>query len=77
MKFINSVLCLWIIFALLDPDPSRESGRGYGSRDPIESGFNSDRDPQHCFFRSRASNHEESGQGSGSDDLNAINCQID
>jgi hypothetical protein len=38
MKFINFFLCLWVIFALLGPDPDCESGSGYGSRDPIESG---------------------------------------
>jgi hypothetical protein len=32
---------LWVIFALLDPDPDCESGSGYGSRDPIESGSGS------------------------------------
>jgi hypothetical protein len=34
-------------FALLDLDPDCESGSGYGCRDPIESGFNPDPDPQH------------------------------
>jgi hypothetical protein len=43
MKIINFFLCLWVIFALLDPD--RESGSGYRSRDPIESGSNPDTDP--------------------------------
>ncbi len=36
MKFIIFYLCLSVIFAL--PDPDCESGSGYGSRDPIESG---------------------------------------
>jgi hypothetical protein len=36
MKFINFILFLWVIFALLDP------------KDPIESGINPDPDPQHC-----------------------------
>ncbi len=36
MKYINFFLCMWVIFALLDPDC--EPGSGYGSRDPIESG---------------------------------------
>jgi hypothetical protein len=36
IKFINFFLCLWVIFALLDPDPDRETGSG--PRDPIESG---------------------------------------
>ncbi len=40
----NFFLCLWVIFALLDPDPDCESGFGYGSRDPIESGSNPDLD---------------------------------
>jgi hypothetical protein len=39
MKFFNFFLCLWVIFALLDPDSDWESG--YGSRDPIESGSES------------------------------------
>jgi hypothetical protein len=34
MKFLNFFLLLWVIFALLDPDPDSESG----STDPIESG---------------------------------------
>jgi hypothetical protein len=46
MKFINFFLYLWVIFALLDPDPDCESGSGYASKDPIESGSNPD--PQHC-----------------------------
>ncbi len=37
MKFFNFFLCLWVIFALLDPDCES----GYGSRDPIESGSGS------------------------------------
>jgi hypothetical protein len=32
-KFINFFLFLWVIIALLDPDPDRESGSG--SRDPL------------------------------------------
>jgi hypothetical protein len=43
MRFINLFLCLWVIFALLDPDPDCESGFGYGSRDPS----NPDPDPLH------------------------------
>jgi hypothetical protein len=42
---INFFICLWVIFALLDPD--YESGSG--SRGPIESGSNPDPDPQHWF----------------------------
>ncbi len=38
---------LWVIFALLDPDPDCEFGSWYGSRDTIESGSNPDTDPQH------------------------------
>jgi hypothetical protein len=34
-------LFLWVIFALLDPDPDSE----YGSTDPIESGSNPDPQP--------------------------------
>jgi hypothetical protein len=41
---INFVLCLWVIFALLDPDSDCESG--FGSRDPTETGSNPDPDPQ-------------------------------
>jgi hypothetical protein len=32
LKFINFFLCLWVIFALLDPDPDCKSGSGYGSK---------------------------------------------
>jgi hypothetical protein len=42
IKFINFLLFLGVIFALLDPDLDYESG----SRDPFESGSNPD--PQHC-----------------------------
>ncbi len=51
MKFINFFLCLCVIFALLDPDSDCESGTGYGSRDPIDSGSSpvTDPDPQHWF----------------------------
>jgi hypothetical protein len=49
MKFYNFFLLLWVIFALLDPDPDSESG----TTDPIESGSNpdpdTDPDPQPCF----------------------------
>ncbi len=40
---INFFLCLWVIFALLDPDldPNYKSGSRYGSRDPFESGSRS------------------------------------
>ncbi len=46
MKFLNFFLLLWVIFALLDPNS------GSGSTDPIESGSNSDPDPQpnHCLY---------------------------
>jgi hypothetical protein len=45
MKFINFVLCLWVTFALLVPDPDSESG----STDLIESG--STTNPEPCFLR--------------------------
>jgi hypothetical protein len=38
MKLIDFFLSIWVIFALLDSDPDCESGSGYGSWDPIESG---------------------------------------
>jgi hypothetical protein len=38
---------LWVIFALLDPDPDSEYE--FGSRDLIESGSNPD--PQPCFLQ--------------------------
>jgi hypothetical protein len=46
-KHINSepFLFLWVIFALLDPDPGSKSG--LGSTDLIESGSNPDPDPKH------------------------------
>jgi hypothetical protein len=45
MKFLNFFLLLWVIFALLDPDPDSEPEIGYGSTDLIESGYNPDPDP--------------------------------
>jgi hypothetical protein len=47
MKFLNFFLLLWVIFALLDPDPDSEYGSG--STDLIESGSNTDPDPKPCF----------------------------
>ena len=44
MKFLKFFLLLWVIFALLDPDPDSEYGSG--STDPIESVSNWDPDPQ-------------------------------
>jgi hypothetical protein len=41
MKFLDFFLLLWVLFALLDPDPDSESG----STDLIESGSNPD--PKH------------------------------
>jgi hypothetical protein len=38
------VLLLWVIFALLDPDPY--SNYGSGSNGPIEYGSNTDPDPK-------------------------------
>jgi hypothetical protein len=43
MNFYNFFLLLWVIFALLVPDPDSESG----STDPIE--FGSNPDPQPCL----------------------------
>jgi hypothetical protein len=43
---LNFFLLLWVILALPDP----ESEYGSGSTDPIESGSNSDPDPQPCIF---------------------------
>ncbi len=39
--FTNIFLLLWVIFALLDPDPVSEYGSGSGSTDPIEYGSGS------------------------------------
>jgi hypothetical protein len=39
MKFLNFFLLLWVILALLDPDPDSEYGSG--STDLIESGSGS------------------------------------
>jgi hypothetical protein len=36
MKFLNFFLLLWVIFALLDPDPDSEYGSGSESTDLIE-----------------------------------------
>jgi hypothetical protein len=38
MKFLNFFLLLWVIFALLDPDPDSEYISESGFTDPIESG---------------------------------------
>ena len=42
MKFLNFLLLLWVIFALLDLD--LDSKNGSGSTDLIESGSNPDQD---------------------------------
>ncbi len=42
MKFLDLFLFLWVIFALLEPDPDSESVSGYWSTDLIESGSNPD-----------------------------------
>jgi hypothetical protein len=42
MKFLNFFLLLWVILALLDPDP--DSKYGSGSTGLIESGSNLDQD---------------------------------
>jgi hypothetical protein len=60
MKFLNFVLFLWVILALLDPD----SEYGSGSTDLTESGSNMDPDPKHIFstylcFSRRASCMED------------------
>ncbi len=47
MKFLNFIIFLWVIFALLDPDPDSEYGSG--SSDLIESGSNPDPDPNPFF----------------------------
>ena len=39
MKILDFFLFLWVIFALLDPDPDSESGSRYGSSDLIEFGL--------------------------------------
>jgi hypothetical protein len=44
MNFYKFFLLLWVIFALLDPDPNS----GSGSTDLIESGSNPEPDPQPC-----------------------------
>jgi hypothetical protein len=44
MKFLNFFLLLWVIFALLDPDPDSEYG--FGSTDLIESGSITDPNPK-------------------------------
>jgi hypothetical protein len=38
IKFLDFILLLWVIFALLDLDPNPDSESGYGSTDLIESG---------------------------------------
>jgi hypothetical protein len=50
MKFRNFFRFLWIIFALLDPDP--------GSSDLIESGTNPDPNPKHCYMQGFQANKE-------------------
>ncbi len=47
--FTSFCLLLWVIFALLDPDPDSEYGSGSGFKDPIEYGSNPDPDPQPCY----------------------------
>jgi hypothetical protein len=42
MKLRHFFLLLWVIFALLDPDPDSEYGSGY--TDLMESGSNPDPD---------------------------------
>jgi hypothetical protein len=47
-NLLTFFLLLWSNFVLLEPDldPNCESGYGYGSRDPIDSGSSPDPDPQ-------------------------------
>jgi len=47
MQFLKLFLLLWVIFALLDPDPNSEYE--FGSTDSIESGSNWDPDTQPCL----------------------------
>ncbi len=56
MKFLNFLLHLWVIFALMDPDPDSEYGSG--STVLIESGSNTDPDPY------SESGSRRAGQGS-------------
>jgi hypothetical protein len=44
MNFYNFLLLLWVIFALLDPDPDLDSEYGSGSTGPTEYGSNPDPD---------------------------------
>jgi hypothetical protein len=50
MNFYTFFLLLWVIFALLDPDPDSEYGSG--STGPIEYGSNPDPKPcgKHLIF---------------------------
>jgi hypothetical protein len=50
-NFFEFFLCLWVIFALLNPDPDRESV--FGSWGPSESGFGSItlEDGMFCVYR--------------------------
>jgi hypothetical protein len=57
MKFMNFFSTLWVIFALLDPDPDSEYGSG--STDPIESGSNKDPYPQPCMILGLSKNKFE------------------
>jgi hypothetical protein len=72
MKYLKKILLLWVIFALLDPDPDSEygSGCGSGSTDPIESGSNWDPQtvvtaPQDWLEQGRPGNAEEAAGGGG------------
>ncbi len=59
--FTNYCLLLWVIFALLDPDPDFEYGSG--STDPIEYGSNPDPDPQPCVQQTPMGNTSPSYLG--------------
>ncbi len=56
MKFHNFFLFLWVVFALLDPDPGSESE----SSDLIESGFNPFPDPKNWLYFIRNSKARKS-----------------
>jgi hypothetical protein len=69
MKLINFFLFLLVLFAFLVWDPDPDCRSGYVSRDPIESGSNSDPDtdpdPQHRFQPLPFPN--QGGQGTSQD----------
>ncbi len=50
MKFLNFFLLSWVIFVLLDPYPDPDSKYVSGFTDLIESGSNTDPDPQYWIL---------------------------